>query len=95
MSRKYLKMALGLAPIVAAVLLSDYTLHGFFVMMFGGMLIWIPYWLAWWLSDGFKGMSKWPCTGAPHTTGGVNPFTGKSCIVHHLPWGDNYTDGNS
>jgi hypothetical protein len=55
----------------------------------------IPFWLAWWLSDGFEGMSQWLRTGAPNTTASVNAFTGKSCIVHHLPWGDTYTGGNS
>ena len=95
MSRKHLRTALGLAPIGAAVLLSDFTLRSFAVMMFGGMIVWIPYWLAWWLSDGFEGMSKWPGTGAPNTTAGVNPFTGESCVVHHHPWGDTYTGGNS
>jgi len=64
-------------------------------MLGGGLIFWIPFWLAWWLSDGFKGMSKWPGTGAPNSAAGVNPFTGKSCVVHHLPWGDNYTGGNS
>jgi len=23
-------------------------------MLVGGMIFWIPYWLAWWLSDGFN-----------------------------------------
>jgi hypothetical protein len=95
MSQKYIKTALGLAPIAAAVLLCDFTLRSFAAMMFGGMIVWTPYWLAWWLSDGFEGMSKWPGTGAPNTTAGVNPFTGKSCVVHHQPWGDTYTGGNS
>jgi len=81
MSRKHLKTALGLAPIGAAVLLSDFTLRSFAVMMFGGMIVWIPYWLAWWLSDGFEGMSVGG--GAPNTTAGVNPFTGNSCFIHH------------
>lgn len=26
-------------------------------MLFGGLIVWIPFWLAWWLSDGFAGMS--------------------------------------
>lgn len=82
-------------PVLASVWLAAPDWHHIPAMLVGGCIVWIPFWLAWWLSDGFKGMSKWPGTGAPNTTGGVNPFTGKSCVVHHLPWGDNYTGGNS
>lgn len=44
---------LGLVPFAAAWLLSDKNVHDFLVMMVGGLVIWIPYWIAWWLSDGF------------------------------------------
>lgn len=44
---------LALVPVVASFLLSDKTLASFGVMLGGGMILWIPYWLAWWLSDGF------------------------------------------
>ena len=44
---------LALAPVAASFLLSDKTLASFGVMLVGGMVFWIPYWLAWWLSDGF------------------------------------------
>jgi hypothetical protein len=46
-TRKYLKTASGLAPIAAAALLSDFTLRSFAAMLFGGMIVWIPFWLAW------------------------------------------------
>ena len=41
------------APVFAAFELCDKTLADFFKMMIGGLIFWIPYWLAWWLSDGF------------------------------------------
>ena len=78
---------LALAPVAASFLLSDKTLASFGVMLVGGMVFWIPYWLAWWLSDGFAGMSRWP--GA-----GVNPGTGKPCTVYHHPWGTTYVGGD-
>ncbi|MBO0501499.1 hypothetical protein J1C51_22265 [Chromobacterium haemolyticum] len=45
---------LGLVPFAAAWLLSDKTASSFLVMLVGGLVIWVPYWLAWWLSDGFS-----------------------------------------
>lgn len=51
---------LALAPLLAAFLFSDKTLASFSVMLVGGMILWIPYWLAWWLSDGFIIFSE-PC----------------------------------
>ena len=63
-------------------------------VLFGGLLVWIPFWLAWWLSDGFAGMSRWPGTGAPSVSGGVNPHTGKPCTVYHHPWGTTYVGGD-
>lgn len=44
---------LGLIPFILSVLLSDWSLGQFFVMLFVGVIFWIPYWLAWYLSDGF------------------------------------------
>ena len=46
---------LALLPLIAAFFLSDKTLDSFGVAVVGGMFLWIPYWLAWWLSDGFVG----------------------------------------
>jgi len=82
-------------PVPASIWLTAPDWHHVPATLVGGCIVWIPFWLAWWLSDGFEGMSQWPGTGAPNTTAGVNPFTGKSCVVHHLPWGDTYTGGNS
>ncbi|MGP8438175.1 hypothetical protein ACT2FY_09535 [Paraburkholderia fungorum] len=48
---------LGLVPFAAAWLLSDKTASSFFVMLVGGFVFWVPYWLAWWLSDGFSSVS--------------------------------------
>lgn len=45
---------LALAPVVAAFAFSDKTLASFGMMLVGGLIFWIPYWLAWWLSDGFS-----------------------------------------
>lgn len=44
---------LSLVPLIASGLLSDWSLSQFFVMLVGGMFFWIPYWIAWYLSDGF------------------------------------------
>lgn len=44
---------LSLVPLVASGLFSDWTMSQFFAMLFGGMIFWIPYWIAWYLSDGF------------------------------------------
>ena len=40
-------------PLPAAALLSGGSLGGFFDTLLGGCIWWVPYWLAWWLSDGF------------------------------------------
>lgn len=45
---------LALVPVAASFLLSDKTMASFGVMLVGGMVLWIPYLLAWWLSDGFS-----------------------------------------
>lgn len=46
--------AMGLVPFFLSSLLSDWSLSQFFIMLLGGMVFWIPYWLAWYLSDGFE-----------------------------------------
>lgn len=43
-----------LAPLPVAFLLSDKSLPGLAIMLGAGLIFWIPYWLAWWLSDGFS-----------------------------------------
>ena len=75
-------------PVPASVWLALPEWQHIPAMLFGGLIVWIPFWLAWWLSDGFAGMSRWPGTGAPAVSGGVNPHTGKPCTVYHHPWGD-------
>ena len=44
---------LALLPFLVAFWLSDTTVLSFFQMLVGGLVLWVPYWLAWWLSDGF------------------------------------------
>ena len=73
---KLRKRLLYAAPIPIAFLLSDHTLASFGMMMVGGSIFWIPYWLACWLSEGFSDL--------PPTTGGrlyqamdINPATGE------------------
>ena len=81
-------------PVPASVWLALPEWQHIPAMLLGGLIVWIPFWLAWWLSDGFAGMSRWPGTGAPSVSGGVNPHTGKSCTVYHHPWGDTYVGGD-
>ena len=73
MQVRTLKGAMGLLPLVGAFLLSDKTTYGFAVMMVGGSFLWIPYWLAWWLTDGFRTVrlaDKSPTTGVPDDADG-------------------------
>ena len=81
-------------PVVVSALVSRGDPAEFGMLLVGGIYFWIPYWLAWWLSDGFKGLSTWPGAGAPNVSAGINPATGKPCMVHHLPWGKTYMGGN-
>jgi len=81
-------------PVPASVWLALPEWQHIPAMLFGGLIVWIPFWLAWWLSDGFAGMSRWPGTGAPSVSGGVNPHTGKPCTVYHHPWGTTYVGGD-
>jgi hypothetical protein len=60
-------------PVPASVWLALPEWQHIPAMLFGGLIVWIPFWLAWWLSDGFAGMSRWPGTGAPSVSGGVKP----------------------
>lgn len=62
-------------PVPASVWLALPEWQHIPAMLFGGLIVWIPFWLAWWLSDGFAGMSRWPGTGAPAVSGGVNPLS--------------------
>lgn len=48
------RKALFFLPLLFAYLLCDNTLKSFIEMSIGGLILWIPYWLAWWLSDGFS-----------------------------------------
>lgn len=73
-------------PIPIAALFADGS-GEFLPMLVGGLILWVPFWLAWWLSDGFRGMSQWPSGGPPQATGGINPATGKPCVVYRHPWG--------
>jgi hypothetical protein len=43
-------------PISFALVGSD--LSSLPAMLVGGLFMWIPYWFAWWLSDGFEGYSE-------------------------------------
>lgn len=43
----------GLIPFILSALLSDWHVGQFFAMLLGGMVFWLPYWIAWYLSDGF------------------------------------------
>lgn len=45
---------LALIPVIIAFLVCDKTWTDFAAMMIGGLILWIPYWLAWWLSNGFN-----------------------------------------
>ena len=77
-------------PLPAAAALAatnDNFLASYIPMLVGGLILWVPFWLAWWLSDGFRGMSQWPGGGPPQATGGINPATGKPCVVYRHPWG--------
>ncbi|WP_459203450.1 hypothetical protein ACQVRV_00290 (plasmid) [Ralstonia pseudosolanacearum] len=41
-------------PVLIAGLASA-SVQEFGKFFVGGLVLWIPYWLAWWLSDGFRG----------------------------------------
>lgn len=58
-----------------------------------GCVFGIPFWLAWWLSDGFKGMSKWPGAGPNQISSGIGP-TGKPSVIIHNRNGNIYNDIN-
>jgi len=49
---RYRRLAAAL-PLLFSALMSEGSWHGFVVAAFGGLVFWVPYWLAWWLSDGF------------------------------------------
>jgi len=48
-------------PVLVAFDLCDKSLLDFIKTMIGGSIMWVPYWIAWRLSDGFS-MKGAPCT---------------------------------
>lgn len=64
---------LGLLPFVAAFLPSYKNILSFLQMFVGGLVLWVPYWLAWWLSDGFCTVSVGPA-----------PFADDPMWCHHI-----------
>lgn len=88
---KKLLLPIGV-PLAIAFLLCDKTLHGYGVMLVGGLFMWIPYWFAWWLSDGFKNISVREDAEEvfPIVSSGINPSTGESCMTIQYRWGKVY-----
>lgn len=86
-SRRRWMLWLPLPAAAALAATNDNFLASYIPMLVGGLILWVPFWLAWWLSDGFRGMSQWPGGGPPQATGGINPATGKPCVVYRHPWG--------
>ena len=68
-------------PVPAAALLSGGSLGGFFDMLLGGCILWVPYWLAYWLSDGFTTFGEYSGSPGFVVTPGVDPFSGGACTV--------------
>ena len=68
-------------PVPAAALLSGGSLGGFFDMLLGGCILWVPYWLAYWLSDGFTTFGEYSGSPGFVVTPGVDPVSGGSCTV--------------
>lgn len=68
-------------PLIASYALADNTFAGFGKMLVGGMFIWMPFYLAYWLSDGF---TKFYVAGGGRSlsaAGATDPFTGQPCTV--------------
>ncbi len=82
-------------PLFIAFCLCDKTLQGFLAVLAGGTFIWIAYWFAWWLSDGFKNMFEGSDSenmyqdllDYPNVSSGIDPYTGKVCMTIQEPWG--------
>lgn len=101
---RYLKKRLLLMgiPLGIAFLLSDKTLHDFFITLIGVLFISIPCGLTLWLMSGSKDAASaetindvfppklYP--GLPYSWGTTSPFTGESCIAtQHLGIGIVYS----
>ena len=71
------------APIPASLLLCGGSVTDVGKMLVGALPQWIPFWLAWWLSDGFKTVTVGG-DGADHEfKPGVDPSTGQASVVMH------------
>lgn len=68
-------------PLPAAALMSGGSLGGFFEMLLGGCIWWIPFWLAYWLSDRFTTFSEYSDSPGFVVTPGVDPVSGGACTV--------------
>lgn len=68
------------APISFAIAGTDLTALP--ALLVGGLIFWIPYWFAWWLSDGFSTVRR----GVP---GGGMPGAGSPPVYY------NYVEGHS
>jgi len=68
-------------PVPAAAMLSGGSLGGFFDMLLGGCILWVPYWLAYWLSDGFTTFGEYSGSPGFVVTPGVDPVSGGACTV--------------
>jgi hypothetical protein len=66
-------------PVPAAAMLDHGSVSGYLVMLVGCCPIWIAYWLACWLSDGFANVTVGG--GNLSHQPGVNPATGQACLV--------------
>ncbi len=45
---------LGFVPVITAFFMCDKTFSNFCIIMMEGMIVWVPYWLAWLLTNGFR-----------------------------------------
>ena len=68
-------------PVPAAALLSGGSLSDFFAMLLGGCIWWGPFWLAYWLSDGFTTFSEYSGSPGIVVTPGVDPVSGGPCTL--------------
>ena len=66
-------------PVPAAAVLEHGSIPGYFTVLVGCSPLWVVYWLACWLSDGFENVTVGG-GGLEHRPG-VNPATGHACIV--------------
>ena len=75
-------------PVAIAFELCDKSFFDFIKTIIGGFIFWVPYWLAWWLSDGFS-MKSAPCSNEDFEDGeyrygpdGFGFYVGNHCIHH-------------